>query len=126
MQAEPPDGWANKCLQKALVRLCDVKQRRSALAYFRSRCANDFEGVLGDCAVERGNFLAVLAFLDVSQLFVWVYDSEGCAVGEAWRLGTRGAVRQDITPAPATRAVRRGAADRKGRAASRASVMRPP
>ena len=63
-------GWANKCLQKAVVRLCDGKQRRSALAYFRSTCANDSWGGLGDCAVERGNFMAVLAFLYASQLFV--------------------------------------------------------
>ena len=35
--------------------------------------------------------MAVLAFLDVSHLFVWVYDSEECAVGEAWRLGAEGA-----------------------------------
>ena len=84
-------GWANKCLQKAVVRLCDGKQRRSALAYFKSTCANDSWGGLGACAVERGNFMAVLAFLDVSQLFVWVYDSEECAVGEAWRLGAEGA-----------------------------------
>ena len=84
-------GWANKCLQKAVVRLCDGKQRRSALAYFKSTCANDSCGGLGACAVERRNFMAVLAFLDVSHLFVWVYDSEECAVGEAWRLGAEGA-----------------------------------
>ena len=78
-------GWANKCLQKALVRLCDGKLRRYALEYFRSTCANDSGGGLGECIVERAGFLFVLAFLYVSQLFVWVYDPEACAVGEAWR-----------------------------------------
>ena len=79
-------------MQNAVVRLVGGKQRRSALAYFRSTCANDSVGGLGDCAVERWKCLAVLAFLDVSQLFVWVYDSEECAVGEAWRLGAEGGV----------------------------------
>ena len=47
-------------------------------------------GGLGEDCVERANFLAVLAFLDDLQVFVWVYDPEECSVSEAWRLGAEG------------------------------------
>ena len=63
-------GWANKCLQTAILRLCSGKLRHSALRYFRSTCANDARGGLGENAVERANFFAGLAFLDDVDMFV--------------------------------------------------------
>ena len=81
-------GWANKCLQKAVARLFVGRQRRSAMSFFKRHCANHAKGGLCAEAVERDNFLAVVAFLEHEDAFVWVYESDACAdASSAWRLG---------------------------------------
>ena len=53
-------GWANKCLQNALVRLLSGSERNAALAYFRQSCANDASSGHGAGSEERANFVRVL------------------------------------------------------------------
>ena len=80
-------GWANKCLQKSVVRLLRGNERNAALAYFRGACANDAQCGHGAGDEERANFLRVLWFLVRSDVFVWVYEPGSVAECIAWRLG---------------------------------------